>query len=165
MTEVYETKLPGVGVRHDFVTEAGERVGVIVHRSGRREVVVYDERDPDACVTMLDLSPGDTRTFNELLGGSQVAEAVGAVQHEIDGLGIQWIPVEPRTGADGATIEDGQYRRRTGASIVAVVRGDTTIPAPTPDFRFVTGDTAVAVGTTAGLEALRALMTDPTAAE
>ena len=40
MADVTETPLPGVGVRYEFTTEADERVGVIVHRGGRREVVV-----------------------------------------------------------------------------------------------------------------------------
>ncbi|MDW3213684.1 MAG: cation:proton antiporter regulatory subunit [Ilumatobacteraceae bacterium] len=159
MAEVYETKLPGVGVRHDFVTEDGDRVGVIVHRSGRREIVVYDSEDPDACSPMLDLTSSDTRILGELLGSSQVVEAVGAVQHEIDGLAIEWIQLPDTSSAVGATIQDGTYRTRTGASIVAVVRGDTTVPAPTPDYRFDTGDTVVAVGTTDGLALLRGLMT------
>lgn len=159
MAEVYETKLPGVGVRHDFVTEDGDRVGVIVHRTGRREIVVYDSDDPDACSPMLNLTAADTRIMGELLGASQVVEAVGAVQHEIDGLSIEWIPLVDSSPAVGGTIEDGAYRTRTGASIVAVVRIDTTVPAPTPDYRFVAGDTAVAVGTTEGLARLRDLMT------
>ncbi len=159
MAEVYETKLPGVGVRHDFLTEDGDRVGVIVHRSGRREIVVYDSDDPDACSPMLDLSSSDTRVLGELLGSSQVVEAVGAVQHEIDGLAIEWIQLPAASSAVGATIQDGAYRTRTGASIVAVVRGDTTVPAPTPEYRFDAGDTVVAVGTTEGLALLRGLMT------
>ena len=32
MGEVQETQLPGVGVRHEFDTHRGDRVGVIVHR-------------------------------------------------------------------------------------------------------------------------------------
>ncbi len=159
MAEVYETKLPGVGVRHDFVTEDGDRVGVIVHRSGRREIVVYDADDPDACSPMLGLSSSDTRIMGELLGASQVVEAVGAVQHEIDGLAIEWIQLPRVSSAIGYTIGDGTYRTRTGASIVAVVRGDTTVPAPTPEYRFAVGDTVVAVGTTEGLVRLRDLMT------
>lgn len=160
MAEVYETKLPGVGIRHDFVTGSGDRVGVIVHRTGRREVVVYDRADPDACTPMLNLSAGDTRIFGELLGASQVVEAVGAVLHEIDGLAIEWVQVSAGSSAVGSTIEAGRYRTHTGTSIVAVVRGDSTVPAPPPDFVFEAGDTAVAVGTTEGLAALHALMTD-----
>jgi len=49
MAEVRETKLPGVGVRFDFVAASGNPIGVLVHRSGRRDVLVYSRRDPSAC--------------------------------------------------------------------------------------------------------------------
>lgn len=159
MAEVQETKLPGVGVRHEFDTDTGERVGVIVHRDGRREIVVYDRNDPDACSTMVDLSASDTRTMAELLGASQVTEAVAEVQQNIDGLAIEWIALTDASSAIGSTIRDGEYRTRTGASIVAVIRGTQTVPAPDPEFDFQIGDTAVAVGTTEGLALLRDKLT------
>lgn len=158
MPDVRETLLPGVGVRHEFVTASGERVAVLTHRGGRRDVAVYDRADPDACTSMLHLSPDDTRTLAELLGATQVSEAVTAVQQQVEGLAIDWLPVEPRSAFAGATIGDGQFRTRTGASIVAVVRGSTTIPAPGPDTRFEPGDVVVAVGTPDGLSVLRDLL-------
>ena len=71
MAEVTETQLPGVGVRHEFVTGAGERVAVLSHRTGRREIAVYDRADPDSCTTFLHLNPDDTRTLADLLGGAR----------------------------------------------------------------------------------------------
>ncbi|HUW02573.1 MAG TPA: cation:proton antiporter regulatory subunit [Acidimicrobiales bacterium] len=158
MTEVQETQLPGVGVRHDFETETGQRVGVVVHRDGRREVLVYDTDDPDACSSLLELSSSDTRTVAELLGASQVTEAVAAVQQDIEGLAIEWFTLGASSPAVGATIRDGEYRSRTGVSVVAVIRGDESVPAPAPDFMFGEGDIAVAVGTLEGLARLRTLL-------
>jgi TrkA domain protein len=158
MADVRETRLPGVGVRHEFTTSSGERVGVLSHRSGRREIVVYDRDDPDNCTTVLHLSPDDTRTLAELLGASQVSEAVAAVQQQLEGLAIDWLRVPPASSFVGATIGEGQFRSRTGASIVAVVRGDTTAAAPQPDYAFAAGDVVVAVGTPEGLAQLRSLL-------
>ena len=45
MPDVSETLLPGVGVRHEFVTASGERVAVLTHRTGRREVAIYDRAE------------------------------------------------------------------------------------------------------------------------
>lgn len=157
--QVRETQLPGVGVRHEFDTKDGQTVGVIVHRDGRRELIVYEGDDPDACSTMLTLSPEGSRTMAELLGASQVAEAVSAVRQEIDGLAIEWIQLGDRSPAIGSTIAAGEYRTRTGASIVAVLRGDRSVPAPEPTFAFEAGDTVVAVGTDDGLARLRDIMT------
>ena len=158
MAEVSETQLPGVGVRHEFETESGERVGVVVHRDGRRELLVYGTDDPDACRSLLELTANDTRTVAELLGASQVGEAVAAVQQDIAGLAIEWFTLAASSPAIGSSIRHGEYRTRTGASVVAVIRGEQSVPAPDPEFVFAEGDVAVAVGTLDGLAKLRALL-------
>lgn len=157
MTEVTETQLPGVGVRHEFTTAAGERLAVLSHRTGRREIAVYDRADPDACSTVLHLSHDDARTLAEVLGGSPVSEAVAGVQH-LEGVTIDWIPIRPGAEHSGATIGEGQLRTRTGTSVVALVRSDETLPAPSPDVVLEPGDVVVAVGTPDGLRQLRALL-------
>lgn len=158
MAEVTETQLPGVGVRHEFRTVAGERLSVLSHRTGRREVAVYNNRaDPDACSTVLHLSPDDTRTLAELLGGSPVSEAVNEVQR-LQGVAIDWIPIRPGAQLAGATIGDGRIRTRTGTSVVALVRGDTTVPAPGPEATIEAGDIVVAVGTPDGLRQAREIL-------
>ncbi|MDY7100194.1 MAG: TrkA C-terminal domain-containing protein [Actinomycetota bacterium] len=158
MSDVTETPLPGVGVRHEFTTASGERVGVISHRGGRREVLVYDLDDPDACTTVLNLTSEDTRTMAELLGASQVSEAVSAVQYQVEGLAIDWIRIPDGSSQAGRSLAEGMYRTKTGASIVAVVRDETTVPAPGPDFAFAAGDVVVAVATTTGLDQLREML-------
>lgn len=158
MSVVRETSLAGVGVRHDFTTEDGRDVGVLVRRDGRRDIVIYDEDDPDSCTEMMSLSAGDARTLTELLGGSQVTQAVDAVQQDIEGLVIEWLTIAPGSSAVGTSIGDGAYRTRTGASIVAVVRRDTPVPAPGPEYVFEASDVIVAVGTADGLDSLRAIL-------
>ena len=158
MAEVRETKLPGVGVRHEFTTEDGEDIGVLVHHDGRREILVYDSDDPDACSSLVSLSAADTRTVSELLGASRVTEAVAAVQQEIEGLAIEWIEIDPSSPAAASTIGDGMYRTKTGSSIVAIIRDGQSVPAPGPEFGLLAGDVVVAVGTTEGLATMRELI-------
>jgi TrkA domain protein len=158
MTEVRETQLPGVGVKHDFTTTDGRDVGVLVHRDGRRDIVVYDADDPDSCAMQVTLAAGDTRTLAELLGTSQVNTAVQAVQHEIEGLAIEWLTLEPSSASSGRTIGDGEFRTRTGVSIVAVIRDDVPFPAPEPTFKLESGDVLVCVGTAEGLDRVRELI-------
>lgn len=158
MTVVRETKLPGVGVRQEFTTGDGSNVGVLQHHDGRRDILVYDRDDPDSCTSMVHLDGDDTRTLAALLGASELTETMGAVQQQVEGLVFEWIHLADDSAAIGHTIGEGMYRTRTGASVVAVLRGDGSVPAPEPDFAFQGGDTVVAVGTTAGLAAIRALL-------
>jgi TrkA domain protein len=159
MGEVTEVRLPGIGVRHEFDTADGVRVGVLTHRGGRRELLVYAEDDPDRCRTTVQLDSDDTRTLAELLGASQVSESVAAMER-IAGLAIAWLPVETDAiGAGGRAIADLAMRTQTGVSIIAVLRGDTPIPAPEPTELLLPGDIAVVAGTPEGIERARALLT------
>ncbi|NNE95260.1 MAG: cation:proton antiporter regulatory subunit [Acidimicrobiales bacterium] len=158
MRLVRETILPGVGVRHEFTTDAGEIIGVLVHHDGRRDLLMYDRDDPDTCASTTDLSAADSRVLAEMLGASQVTESLGAVQQEVAGLTLEWIQVPADSEIGSTTIAEGQYRQRTGASIVAVLREGESIPAPGPDFVLLNGDTIVAVATQDGAAALRELI-------
>jgi TrkA domain protein len=107
--------------------------------------------------TVLRLSQEDTAALGELFGLSQVSDAVVAAQR-LEGVAIDWVTVPAGSPIAGATIGDGQFRTRTGASIVAIIRGDTTVPAPGPEAQFEAGDVAVAVGTPEGLSLLRSII-------
>ena len=157
MTNVEETVLPGVGIRYDFTTAGGARLGVIHRRIGRRELLVYDRDDPDTCRDLVRLEEDDSRTLAELLGGTTVAEHLQTLQR-IEGLAIDWLQIVEGTPFSGRTIADTQARTRTGVSIVAVLRGEQPVPAPEPSFRLEPGDVVVVVGTTRGIEQLAVLL-------
>ncbi|MEZ5343355.1 MAG: TrkA C-terminal domain-containing protein [Acidimicrobiales bacterium] len=118
---------------------------------------MYDQHDPDRCSAQIQFGAADA-TLTELLGASVVTEAVLAVQQQIEGLAIEWITLDAGSPAVGITIGDGQYRTHTGASIVAVLRAGTAVPAPGPEFALQAADVVVAVGTVLGIGALRSLV-------
>jgi TrkA domain protein len=156
--EIRETTLPGVGLRHDFATRSGRQLGVISHRTGRRDLIVYNRRDPDAAQEVVRLTSEESDTLAELLGSSRVVARLAQLQQQVEGLAIDWLPIVAGSPYAGGTIADTQARTRTGVSIVAVLHNDTATPAPQPDFRFRVGDTLVVVGTTAGIRALSRLL-------
>lgn len=156
VAEIRETVLPGVGYCHDFPTRAGPRVGVVTRTTGRRELIVYSQEDPDAVEHHVDLDPEEARVLGELLGVSSVTQQIGNISGLIEGLAIDWIPLG--AGFVPSTIGDLAIRSRTGASVVAVVRGGRASPAPGPEHRLEPGDTVVVVGTPEGLEAAGQLL-------
>jgi TrkA domain protein len=155
--DIHETALPGVGLRHDFTTRTGRQLGVITHRTGRRDLLVYDREDPDACREVVELTDEEAEALGELLGADRVVEHLADLQR-IEGLAIDWLAIRPGSPFAGRTIADTQARSRTGVSIVAVLRDRSAIPAPTPDVRLEPGDTLVVVGTTDGISALTDLL-------
>jgi TrkA domain protein len=158
MTVVNETPLPGVGVRFEFRTSSGRRVAVIHHRSGWKDLTVEDVHDADASHELVSLDEDDSRTLAELLGGSQVAHELAELRQRVSGLGIDWLPMSSVSPFAGRTIGDTQARTRTGVSIVAVVRGDTALPAPGPEQGLEAGDQLVVVGTPRGIEELAVIL-------
>jgi TrkA domain protein len=154
MAEVTETKLPGIGVRYDFRTTSGTPVAVLVHRTGRRDLLVYSRKDSDATELTLGLDTDDSRTLAELLGASRVAEGLAAVAQDIAGLTIDWIRID--VGADwaGKTLSEAGVHTTTGVSVVAIVTQTGPIVAPGANDVLVAGATAVAVGTREGIEIL-----------
>ena len=84
MRKATETDLPGVGVRFDLETNAGRLVGVVVHQTGRRDLVIYDERDIDRACESVELTEEEGHTLGELLGGNPVLEHLDDAVHRHD---------------------------------------------------------------------------------
>jgi TrkA domain protein len=154
VADVDETQLPGMGIRYDFTTEAGVRLGVLVHRTGRRDLMIYSADDPDECALTLVLRPDDARTLSELLGASRVAEHLAKVQQQVAGLTLEWIRVDEGAAWAGKTLSEAAIHTETGVSVVALLDGDDVTPAPGADDVLSAGATIVAVGTADGIEQL-----------
>jgi TrkA domain protein len=155
---VNEMPLPGIGVRYEFVTEDGARVGVVHHRSGMRELVLFDRHDPDRSHDLVRLSVEDSHTLAELLGVSQVAKDLADLEQDVEGLAVDRLPLSGGSPFDGRTIGDTGVRTRTGVSIVAVLRSGSAHPAPGPEFGLRGDDVLVVVGTPRGIEELAILL-------
>lgn len=151
MTDIQETRLPGVGVRHDFETGEGRRLGVITHHAGRRDLLLYSESDPDACASTVHLSDDEAHVLADVLGGSHVSRTVSDTLQSVDGVTIDWLQVVSGWKCAGHTLQELKMRERTGATAVAVIRGSETVPVPGPDFEIHSGDTVVVVGTVEGV--------------
>jgi TrkA domain protein len=152
------TPLPGIGVRQDFQTRAGRRVGVITYRDGRAELLVYRLDDPDACSASTPLTGEEASTLGSLLGAPHLVEQIRGQNRGLTGIETHQIAIVPGSRFDGAVLGDTEMRTRTAASIVAIIRGGAVHPSPRPDFDLRGGDLMVVVGTEEGLAAAARLM-------
>jgi TrkA domain protein len=161
MAEIFETGLPGVGLRHEMVCKSGERVGVITRHSGRRDLVVFHEDDPDSVSESVSLDPDEARMLADLLGGATLVERFDDLRQHIAGLSIDWLPVSELSPFAGQALGATEMRTRTGVSAIAVLRDGTAIPAPGPDEVLHGGDTVVVVGLADGIDAAAQLLAAP----
>ncbi len=147
MTRIKETTLPGVGVRHEFETKSGERLGAITHRSGRLDLLIFSANDPDACARSIRLDSDDAETLADLLGARpQVQIEQHRVRNEVDGMALDWLMIAPDWKCSGLSIADTRIYDETGVVVVAIMRHGEPIPINDGNFRLRAGDTAVIVG-------------------
>lgn len=158
--DIEETRLPGVGLRHDLSVRSGQRVGVVSQINGDRELVLYDKRDPDASQAVVHLGPEEASVLAELLGAPRVTERLARLHEQVEGITTDGIVLPAGSRYVGRTLGDAQIRSRTGASVVAVARDGDVTPSPTPSFRFRSGDTVIVVGTDDGVAAVARLLAD-----
>ena len=157
--EIFETPLPGVGIRYVFQTDDHDHVGVVVRRDGHRDLVVYDRSDPDATRSIVALAPHESSALVELLGGTKITERLSALRYQVEGLSIEWVTMRADTGLTGRRIGDGRIRTLTGCSVVAVIRGEQSIPGPGPEFSFLAGDVVLLMGAADGVRRAMTILT------
>lgn len=159
---IEKTELPGIGVRHDVLTSAGRRIGVISHRDGERDLALYDAEDPDACRDIIAMTDDEATALADLLGGSIILSQLSGLTADAAGVFTEHLQLPAASPYLNRPLGDTRTRTRTGVSIVAIVRGMEVIPSPTPAVVLNPGDTIIAVGTREGLASLGHLLAGDT---
>ncbi len=158
--EVNEVLLPGVGLRYEFTNHEGERIGLVARRSGEFELVVFQRKDPDRALPILRLNRDEADTLAEILGAPRMAERFADLTKEIPGLIADQVEVHDGSRYAGRLLGDTRARTQTGASIVAIVRGDDVIPSPRPADVLRAGDVLVVIGTREGIAGVQRIIAD-----
>lgn len=155
--DISEVDLPGIGRKYALRDAAGDRFSVVIHHSGERELCVFEEGG-DFPLSTVRLTDREARQLGVILAGADfqpVGEAsTDAILHH---LSFHWHTVEGAPLAD-QTIEALGIRRRTGATIIAVIpREGTPITNPPPGTVLREGDQLVVIGGKDQVEAFRKL--------
>lgn len=158
MVEVDETELPGIGVRREFTTRGGTRLGVVETRVGTRDLLLYDRDDPDMCRVVVPLAEKDSDLLSNLLGATVVRNDAASKLMNLEGLAIDWITIDTGSEVAGMTIGEADIRGRTGATVAAIIDGDRSVPGPGPKAVLPAGATIVAVGSNEGVQRLNDLL-------
>lgn len=144
---VYESDLPGVGKKHEIELDDGSRLVVVTHHAGKREVYRRPSEDADS-EKLFELSDKLARQVGTILEGAYFQPVkTDRIETLLAGnVVIEWIDVAPESTLIGVTLADADIRQQYGVSIIAIQRGDETIPSPGADTTIESGDTLVVLG-------------------
>lgn len=157
---IYEAEVPGVGHKFELELDGQERLVVIIHHDGKRDV--YRRPSPDADSDQLfSLTGKQARQLGSILEGAYFQPVeLDDVKVPLGDALIEWYEVDETTDISGMTLADSNLRERVGVSVIAIQRGDETIANPRPEETVRAGDTIVAIGTRDEQNELQALLRD-----
>jgi TrkA domain protein len=157
---IRESDLPGIGRKFQIDTRSGDKLVVVVHDDGRREMYHFHHDDPDDSISMVSLDDAEARVIAAIIGGmTYQPRALESVEVALNDLVIEWYRIEPGFKSIGKTVGQLQIRQRTGATIIAVIEKDHTQKVnPGPDHVLKAEATLVLTGERHQLKSLKQLL-------
>ncbi len=142
-----EADLPGIGKKFTVRTSYNQILRIIIHFTGKREIFIYENEDEDA-IYDLELSEDDASLIGSILMGTYFKpEQEKQKELILSKLSIEWVEVPKNNKLANCSILDNQIRKKTGVTIIAIIRGKNIILNLEPTEVIREGDTLVIVGT------------------
>lgn len=162
MPTIRESDLPGIGRKFQLELSSKEKLVIVVHDSGLREMYLFSRSSPDECSSVIAVNDIEARQIAGILGGlAYKPKELEAVEIALDELVVEWYKVKPGSPAAGRTIGELEVRQRTGASIAALVSADQSKSInPGPDQIIPAGATLVVIGERGQIRAFRNMMAE-----
>jgi len=139
-----EAELPGVGTKYSFALASGEQLVAVRHRVGHWELARVD--DTGKTTALLKLQPKEAAELGRILSQREASETDPRKQMLFEEFSMEWVTLDGESPLVGQTLRDSGIRANTGASVIAVLRAEISIPSPPPDTTFAAGDTLVIIG-------------------
>jgi TrkA domain protein len=125
MSTISESNLPGVGRKFQIETLSGDRLIVVIHDDGKRELYTFSRKNLDRPASVLTLTDGEARQIAGIVGGlTYVPKALPSTEVVLENLVLEWFILPPGAVAVGKTIKELAARTRTGSSIVSIIEAN-----------------------------------------
>lgn len=157
--ELKETRLPGVGMKWSMTLAGGTRITVIQHNDGDREIYVHRRAGDEDPAAVVELHDDEARQLGAVLGGAyERPKIVEDLEMALGEFQIEWIKVPSGSWVNGRTLSDVGFRKRTGVTVIAILRESESIAGAQPDDVILDGDTIVVVGKAGQFGAVKRLL-------
>jgi len=121
MSLVEETELPGIGIRFEIVTVAGDRLIIVVHDSGTVEMYSARSGDPQEPALVATLTDDEARLVAAIIGRTVYRpEAIERLSRH--GVEIAWLQLKADSYAVGRTVRE--FLENTGVTVLAAIETD-----------------------------------------
>jgi TrkA domain protein len=162
MSTVSEAYLPGVGRKFQIETVRGDRIVIVIHDDGDREIYHFTRKDTDRPASVIILTDGEARQMAGIVGGlTYVPKAMATTEVVLEDLVLDWFTIEPGAASIGKTIRELRPRTLTGASIVSLVEPDHVKRTnPEADTVLNEGATLILAGDRQTIAALKTLLVE-----
>ena len=164
MSTISEVFLPGVGRKFQVEATSGDRLVIVIHDDGTRELYHFTRRNMERPASVLRLSDGEARQIAGIIGGlTYVPRSLPMAEVILEDLVLEWFTIERGAACVGKSIRDLQVRTRTGASIVSIIEPDQTKRTnPEADTVLNAGATLIVAGDRRTINALKRLLNEGT---
>ncbi len=131
-------RLPGIGTRLELRDTSGDPLHVVRRLDGHLELHLDHH-------SVIEFDTTAARTLGAFASGHFVLapELDDRLGDVLGGLLFDWIHLDATSDAVGQSIAELAVRSRTGATIVAILRGSVPIVAPEPSMVLEAGDDLV----------------------
>jgi len=162
MSNIRDTRLPGVGHKFQIETVNGDRLVIVIHDDGTRELYHFSRKDPDRVASVVTLVDSEARQIAGIIGGlSYVPKALPSAEVVLDDLLLEWFTIPPGAASIGKTIKDLAARTQTGASIVSIIEPDHEKRTnPEANTKINEGATVILAGDRKTIGKLKRLLTE-----
>ncbi len=148
-----EVDLPGIGKKFSLLTSHNERIDVIIHINGKREMFIFEDADDDEPDADVILNEEEANQLGSILMGVYFKpETEKAKELILKNLVIEWVEVDKDSPLANHTLKELEIRKRTGTTVIAILRGKDFIINPSPTEVIKEGDTLVVVGSKEQIE-------------
>jgi TrkA domain protein len=144
---IREVELPGVGKKFTVETQAKGRLVIVLHHSGKREIYHFPGQVtvPDK---VIDLNTEEAHQVGGILSQTYFQPTPDPARELVmKGLTIEWLTLPAGHEMASRTISDLGVRKRTGATIIAILREGKTVINPDPAETLLPQDTLMVIGT------------------
>ncbi|ARV47141.1 cation:proton antiporter regulatory subunit [Bacillus inaquosorum] len=153
---VRESELPGIGQKVEMITRNHDKISIIIHHDGRRELYYFDENDHEECVASVQLDDAEARQISAILGGmAYKPKALESVEAALGDLIIEWFKAESGAPAIHHTIGDLDAGQEYHVTVIAIIKKNQEKQLnPGSETVIDEGDTLVISGERNGLKRL-----------